>query len=147
MLRRRSFIFVLVFVVCLIPVSSGAQEPDFVVTLKSCKVIVAYATQEKDAVKVMDGDPGTYECNRDSDDVVCVLTKRGRGGAEEVKTVEFDVDTENPPLLFLNTGDYEYFMMINTTQRSAVTITRIVRQRMSASRVCQGRYKTSSDRE
>jgi hypothetical protein len=144
-LRTRSYFLFFAFAVWLIPLAGAAEEPNFVVTLESCKVVVGHLTLEDDTLKVTGGNLGAYTCNRESNKVLCVLTYIGKRGAEEEKIVEFDVEMDSPPILILKTDAYADFMMIDTTEGSAVTITRIVRQRIAVAKVCQGLFATSSD--
>jgi len=146
-LGTRSVFLFFSFAVWLFPLAGAAQEPDFVVTLDSCKVVVGHLTPADDALKVTGGNPGTYACNRESNKVLCVLTYIGKGGVENEKIVEFDVETDSPPILILQTDAYADFMMIDTTERSAVTITRIVRQHIAVAKVCHGLFATKGQRD
>lgn len=145
MSRTRLVLVVGVFVSCVVPSSVDAQEPDFMVILDSCKTAVGYMTQADDALKVLDGDLAVFACTRRSNKVMCVLSNIGETGPEDTKVVEFDVDLDSPPLLFLKTEAYSDFMMVNTTERTAVTITRVVHQQFAGAKVCHGLFATSSD--
>ena len=69
------------------------------------------------------------------------------GGAQGHKgnRVQYKVLADSPPILLLSDETGGEFISINTTQRAAVIITRILALESASSKVCHGLYATSFD--
>jgi hypothetical protein len=129
----------------LLATSTSAAEPDFYLMMEKCKTTVGHLVVSDESLKVLDGDPATLGCYRQSADVSCVLAMEGGVEGHKGSQIQYKIVTDSPPKLILSDKSGGEFISIDTTQRAAVVITRILGLEFAASKVCHGLYATSFD--
>lgn len=132
------------FVGVLVSSVAFGAEYDFHVDFGECKTVVGYLVLSKESLKVMPGDPTVMACKRQSNTVRCDFvfksdpSQKGRRGNSE----EYKVIIDSPPLLHFMTDSGSEYVAIDTSQHAATLTTRILHQKFSGSKVCQGLYTT-----
>ena len=129
----------------LLATPASAAEPDFYLMMEKCKTAVGYLVASDENLKVIDGDLATLACSRQSADVSCVLSMEGGAEGHKGRHVKYKIVADSPPKLILSDEAGGEFISIDTTQRAAVTITRILGLEFAATKVCTGLYATPSD--
>ena len=129
----------------LLATPASAAEPDFYLMMQKCKTAVGYLVVSDESLKGIDGDLATLACSRQSADVSCVLSMEGGAEGHKGRHVQYKIVADSPPKLILSDEAGGEFISIDTTQRAAVIITRILGLEFAASKVCHGLYATSFD--
>lgn len=129
----------------LLALPSAAAEPDFYLVMQKCKTAVGYLSLSDDSLKVIDGDPATSACVRQSASVSCVLFFPGGEKGHKGDLAEYKVIADSPPMLLLSDEHGGEFVSINATKRAAVVVTRVAALEYAGSKVCHGVYATSFD--
>jgi len=116
-----------------------ASEFDFFVSFQKCKITTAYLIPYDKSLKVIDGISSDMGCSRKATKMSCTYKLNG----EEVKTTEYNVILDSPPLLYLSTSNGSEMIAIDTSRHTAAMLTRIAGKKYLASKVCQGLYATA----
>ncbi len=125
--------------------AASAAEPDFYLMMQKCKITVGHLVLSDESLKVIDGDPPTFACVRQSASVSCALSLESGAQGHKGNRGQYEVLADSPPILLLSDETGGEFISINTTQRAAVIITRILALESASSKVCHGLYATSFD--
>lgn len=142
---RSKTILVSSVLAALLAVCAMATEPDFYLKMQKCKITVGHLVLSDESLKVIDGDPPTFACIRQSASVSCALSLESGVQGHKGNHVQYKVLADSPPILLLSDETGGEFISINTTQRAAVIITRILALKYASSKVCHGLYTTSFD--
>ena len=124
---------------------ASAAEPDFYLMMQKCKTTIGHLVLSDESLKVLDGELFALACTRQSANISCGLSMESGGEGHKGSQVQYKIVADSPPKLILSDESGGEFISIDTTQRAAVIITRIVRPDFAASKVCQGLYATSFD--
>jgi len=140
-IAKRSILWILIGVLYAWP--SHATEPDFYIIFESCKTIVGYLVLSKESLKVFEGDPTTMRCSRRADNISCAFEFKSGDKGHKGNTENYKIVIDSPPSLNFTTPNGSEFIAIDTTKHAAVLVSRVLHEKFTGSKVCQGLYATS----
>ena len=137
------YLFYLILLASLLPISSAATEPDFFILFQSCKTTVGYLVLSDSSIKTFEGEPTRMVCFKQGDKISCTFTFNEDQKGINANLQNYNVLFDSPPLLHFATENHSEFIAIDTNQHAAVLINRIVDKQFAGSKICHGLYATS----
>lgn len=130
-------------VVALFSGSAMAAEPDFFINFSSCKSLYAPMSLAENPLQVSDGDPSLFACSRQGTRITCQL--RFEDGKQGIKgnVGEYKVDIDVPPTLSFKLVKGNEYILVNTTEHTAIMSSLLLDKRYAGSKVCHGIYLTN----
>jgi hypothetical protein len=116
---------------------------DFYLYFNKCKLAVSYFVHSPESLKVVDGDGSLTSCTRISQTIACKIDFLDKSAGAKAETYRIDIES-GQFLIFTNDTMGDYYV-IDTNQRIATVITRLMNPKFVASKVCNGLYLTESE--
>jgi hypothetical protein len=124
-------------------VPSVLAAADFYLYFNKCKLIVSYFVHSDESLKVVDGDGSLTSCTRISQTVTCRIDFLDTSAA--AKAESYKIDLESGQFLIFTDDTMGDYYVIDTSQRIATVITRVMSPKFTGSKVCNGLYLTASE--
>ena len=120
-----------------------AADPDFYINFSSCKSMVGYLVLSEESLKVLPSDPGVMACTKAAENIKCDFKFLDGQDVHKGNSEDYKVVIDSPPYLHFKTDTGAEYVAVDTSQRAAALITRIVEDKFAGAKVCQGIYATS----
>lgn len=126
----------------LVATHANAAEADFFIDFSSCKSLLAPMVLSESPLRLIDGDPSMFSCNRQGLRLTCSLSFEG--GKQGIKGAvgAYEVTIDTPPMFAFKLVKGNEYIFVNTAEHTAVMSSLMLDLAYAGSKVCHGRYLT-----
>jgi hypothetical protein len=120
-----------------------AADPDFLINFSSCKNLIAPMSLSENPLRLVDGDPTVLSCNRQGMRLSCSISFEGGKQGIKGTTGQYEVSIDVPPTLAFKLLKGNEYILVNTTEHTAVMSSLVLNAEFAGSKVCHGMYMTT----
>jgi hypothetical protein len=135
----------LLFIIGIVtPAWAVSSEPDFVIALTECKMLVG--SLKNGSLNSSEAETMLYSCQRQGKNISCTTTFDKSKNSDN-SSEKFSILIDSPPVLWFASENHGTFFSVDIQTRAAVVTARLTDLSYMGQKVCSGVYATAHEIE